>query len=89
MTVTGPQPRPQAVPVSGECEERMKTVLSEMTVERHTLLLSVRRVFRRVHIHDETLLLLSPHESVVESHQRVFEGLQSGFGPQDLIFKPR
>ncbi len=33
-------------PVTREGEQRMKAVLSEMTVERHVLLLAVRRVFR-------------------------------------------
>ena len=60
-----------------------------MTVERHVLLLSVRRVFGGVDIHDETLLLLSPYERVVGSPHSVFEDLQSGLSPQNLILKPR
>jgi len=46
MNVTGPQLGPQAVAVVGESEQRMKAVLPEMTVKRHVLLLTVRRVFR-------------------------------------------
>ncbi len=33
--------------------------------------------------------LLSPHERVGGSHEGIFEGLQSGFSPQNLILKPR
>jgi hypothetical protein len=32
--------------VTRECEQRLKAVLPEMTLERHVFLLAVRRVFR-------------------------------------------
>src|SRR5208283_940272 len=89
MNVAGPELRPQAVPVAGEREERVKAVLPKMTIERHFLLLSVCRVFRRINVYDQPLLLLSPHESVVGPHKRSFEGLQSGLSSQVLILKPR
>jgi hypothetical protein len=45
MNVAGPQLNAQTVSVTRESEQRMKAVLPEMTVERHVLLLAVRRVF--------------------------------------------
>jgi hypothetical protein len=46
MNVAGPQLGPQAVSVTRESEQGMKAILSEMTVERHVLLLAVSRIFR-------------------------------------------
>ena len=45
MNVAGPELGPLAVSVTRESEQRMKSILSEVTVERHKLLLAMRRVF--------------------------------------------
>lgn len=67
MSVSWPELRPKAVAVASESKQGTEAGRVEMAIERHVLLISVRRVFRRVHIHDETLLLLSPHEQFVPS----------------------
>ena len=89
VNVPKSQLRWQAVPIAGEYENRVKAVLPEMTVEHYVLLLAVSRIFRGIRVQNQPLLLLSPHESVIRPHQAIFELTQSGFGPQDLVLKPR
>jgi len=83
MNVARSELRPQAVAVADESEERVKAVLPEMTVERLVLLLAVRGVFGRIYVQDQTLLTLSPYESVIGPRECSFQRLQSIFGPKD------
>ena len=65
MYVAGSEFCCEAVAVTGEGEQRMKAAFSEMTVERHLLLITVGRVLSGINVHYEPTLLLSPYQWII------------------------